>query len=212
MNDKHTPTTPTLLRIDASARHQGSVSRQLADQIQARWHARWPQGRCISRDLAKEPVAQIENLTIEAFYTPTAQLSPAQRAATARSDELIAELKAAHTLLIATPIYNFAAPAALKAWIDQIVRMGQTFSYENGQFQGLVLRPRAVLALSYGAAGYQGPLAQMDFLRPYLSALLGFLGITEIQVISAEATTADAAIAAAQRRAAEAEITTLFAD
>lgn len=185
------PATPTvLLRIDASSRSQGSVSRRLADAIEAHWLAAHPQGRVQRRDLAAQPVPHIENDTIAGYYTPPADLTPALRAATALSDELIQELKSAHTVLIASPIYNFSMPSALKAWIDQIVRIGHTFAYEDGQFRGLVQGPRAVLALAYGAGGYQGPLAAMDHLRPYLSQLLPFIGIADVRVIAAEATTA----------------------
>ena len=186
-----TPTTPTLLRIDASARTEGSYSRRIADAAQAAWHQAHPAGVVVRRDLAREPVLQIVNSTIQGFYTPSAGLTPELRSATALSDTLIAELKGAHTVLIASPIYNFSVPASLKAWIDQIVRIGHTFAYDGSQFSGLVKGPRAVLALSYGAGGYQGPLAQLDHLRPYLTMLLGFLGIADVQVLATEATTGD---------------------
>lgn len=203
-------THPTLLRIDASARLAGSTSRRLADGIESRWKAQFPRGTVIRRDLAADPISHITDITIQGFYTPPDQLTAALRAAIAHSDSLIAELKSAHTVLISTPIYNFALPSALKAWIDQIVRVGHSFAYEDGQFRGLVKGPRAVLALAYGAGGYQGPMAAMDFLRPYLSSLLNFIGIAQVQVIAAEATTADAATAAAQVDAAEREIQSLF--
>lgn len=188
MPDLDTP--PLLLRVDASSRQQGSISRRLADAIEARWLAAHPHGRVLRRDLATHPVPHIENNTIVGYYTPPADMTPALQAATALSDELIAELKSAHTVLVASPIYNFSLPSALKAWIDQIVRIGHTFAYEGGQFRGLVHGPRAVLALAYGAAGYQGALAAMDHLRPYLSQVLPFIGIDDVRVIAAEATTA----------------------
>src|SRR5262245_46329995 len=130
-------TAPTLLRIDASARTEGSHSRTLADGVQARWLKAHPHGRVIRRDLAVAPQAHIEAATIQGFYTPPEQMTPELRAATAQSDELIAELKAAHTVLIAAPIYNFSIPSSLKAWIDQVVRIGHTFAYQDGQFTGL---------------------------------------------------------------------------
>ncbi len=186
------PSTPSpiLLRLDASSRHQGSVSRRLADSIETRWRAAHPGGTVQYRDLASARLPHIDSETIAGYYTPEAEMTPSLRAATALSDALIAELKAAHTVLIASPLYNFSLPSALKAWIDQIVRIGHTFSYDKCQFAVLVAGPRAVLALAYGASGYQGPLAAMDHLRPYLTQLLPFIGIQDVRVIAAEATTA----------------------
>jgi FMN-dependent NADH-azoreductase len=196
----------TLLRIDSSARGAASVSRRLADAVEAGWLAAHPGGRVQRRDLAREPLPHISDATIEGFYAADAALDERLRAATARSDQLIAELAAAHTVLIAAPIYNFSVPSSLKAWIDQVVRIRRTFAYEDGQFRGLVTGPRAVLALAYGAGGYEGPMASFDHLRPYLTTLLQFLGIADVRCVAAEATTGpdaqaalDAAVAQAQR-------------
>jgi len=203
-------TSPILLRVDASARNEGSTTRRLADGVQARWSARHAGGRVQRRDLALDPVPHIAAATIQGFYTPPEQMSVELRRATAQSDALIAELKAAHTVLISAPIYNFSIPSSLKAWIDHVVRIGHTFAYDNGDFRGLVKGPRAVLALAYGAGGYGGALAQMDHLRPYLTSLLSFIGITQIEVIAVEATTADADTVARNVQAAHGDIEALF--
>jgi FMN-dependent NADH-azoreductase len=195
---------PTLLRIDASARHEDSASRRVADAVQTRWLAAHPHGRVIRRDLASEAIGHIQQDTITGYYTPADQLTPSLVRATEQSDRLIAELMSAHTVLIATPMYNFSMPSSLKAWIDQIVRIGRTFAYQDGAFQGLVTQPRAVLALAYGAGGYTGPFKAMDFLRPYLVSLLGFLGITRVDVVAVEATTTPNAPAELKRALAEA--------
>jgi FMN-dependent NADH-azoreductase len=198
---------PTLLRIDASARHEGSHSRQLGDRVEAAWRARHAGGRVLRRDLAAEPLPHISATTIAGYYTPPEQLTPSLRDATALSDRLIAELKSADTLLITSPMYNFSVPSSLKAWVDQVVRIGHTFAYDGSAFQGLVTRPRAVLALAYGGPGYiGGPFAAMDHLQPYLASLLGFLGIAQVDVVSVEGTTADAGTVAAQAVAAQRRI------
>ena len=202
---------PILLRIDSSSRTEGSHSRRLADQVQARWQASFPHGRVLRRDLATQPVGHIEAATIQGFYTPAEQMTPALRAATAQSDALIAELKTAHTVLISAPIYNFSVPSALKAWIDQVVRINQTFSYAGGGFEGLVTGPRAVLALAYGAAGYSDAMAGFDHLKPYLTSLLNFLGIADVRAVAAEATTADADTVAKAMEDAGERIAGLFA-
>lgn len=204
-------TTPILLRIDASARVQGSTSRALANAYEQAWLKRHPSGLVRRRDLAAQPLPHISARTIEAFYAPADHTDPILSEAAALSDALVAELKSAHTLLIAAPIYNFSVPSALKAWIDQIVRIGHTFSFDGQQFTGLVTKPQAVLALAYGAGGYQGPLMAMDHLRPYLTQLLGFLGISSVEVLSVEATTGDAAAAQEALDAAKTRIPALVA-
>ena len=206
------PLRPLLLRLDSSARTDGSHSRQLADQIEAHWRARHPDGRVQRRDLVTEAPPHIDAQTIAGFYTPPEQLSPALREATARSDALIAELKAATTLLIASPMYNFSVPSSLKAWIDQVVRVGHTFTLEGGRPQGLVERPSAVLALTYGLPGYGDQLATLDHLLPYLQSVLGFIGITDVQVVSTEGTAADPALLAGIPAAARERIDTLFGE
>lgn len=201
---------PLLLRIDSSARTEGSYSRRLADLAQARWEAAFPNGRVLRRDLAATPIDHIEAATIQGFYTPAEQLTPALRDALAVSDALIAELKAAHTLLISAPIYNFSVPSALKAWIDHVVRINQTFSHDGKAFAGLVHGPRAVLALAYGGAGYGDAMAGFDHLRPYLTSLLNFLGIADVQAVTVEATTADADTVDRNLAKADQQLASLF--
>lgn len=187
--------TPVLLRIDASARQQGSNSRRLADAFEQAWLARHVGGQVCRRDLAEQTLPHISARTIEGFYATPEAMDASLREATALSDTLIAELKGCRTLLISAPIYNFSLPSALKAWIDQVVRIGHTFAFDGQQFSGLVTQPRAVLALAYGAGGYQGPLMAMDHLKPYLTQLLSFLGLRSIETLSTEGTTTDPAAA-----------------
>jgi FMN-dependent NADH-azoreductase len=200
---------PKLLRIDASSRLSGSHSRDLADAFEHAWRARGTDHEVVRRDLVASPVPQIEQTTIAGFYTPPDQMTPELRSATALSDELIGEVLAADELLIATPMYNFTVPSALKAWIDQIVRVGNTFAFDGVNFKGLVKARRAVVISAYGAGGYLngGAFAAADFCGPYLKFLLNFLGITAVDQISVEATVGDAdalsgAISAAKERIA----------
>ncbi|MEM8799213.1 MAG: NAD(P)H-dependent oxidoreductase [Pseudomonadota bacterium] len=190
----------TILRIDSSSRAvaakgsetEGSFSRALADRVVTHLADQHPGASIIERDLIANPIDHIADETIKGYYTAPEDMSEALKAATAQSDTLIAELKAADTIVISAPIYNFSVPSALKAWIDQIIRIGHTFSYEDGAFVGLVSDRPTYLVLSYGAAGYApgGPLEAYDFLRPYLTGLMNFIGLTSVEVIVVEATTA----------------------
>lgn len=202
-----------LLRIDCSSRLQGSQSRELADVIQAKWLAGHPGDEIVRRDLAKHPVPHIADLTIAGYYTPKEQHTPEMRAATALSDTLIAELLAADTLLFSVPIYNFSVPSALKAYIDQIVRIGHTFGFDEkrGLF-GLIENKQAYVAAAYGAAGYfTGDLVSLNFLEPYLKTLFGFLGIKDVTFFSVEGASTDPAALAATREKAIAGIEQMVA-
>lgn len=210
----------TILRIDASARPgpvqageaQASFSRTLGDAILSGLIA---QGARLgaTRDLGAAPPPAIADATIKGFYTAPDAMDESLLAATALSDTLIAEIDAADVLLITAPIYNFGVPAALKAWIDQIMRINRTFAYENGGFRGLVHGKRAYVAYSYGAGGYGegGALHSFDFLRPYLTLILNFIGITDVTSFAVEATTADAATVEAAMAEALAGIDRHFA-
>lgn len=200
---------PTLLRIDSSSRRDGSHSRALADAFVAAWSSRFPGARITRRDLAADPIAHIHETTIAGFYTPVEKLDTSLKDAVALSDELIDEVNSADTILIATPMYNFAVPSALKSWIDQIVRINRTFSYDGTNFTGLVKAKRVVVVAAFGAGGYGGTLASADFVTPYLKFLFGFLGVADVTVIPTEATTADAATVAANLDQAKASIVKL---
>jgi FMN-dependent NADH-azoreductase len=195
-----------ILRLDASPRRDGAHSRELANMFISEWLAHEPDAEIMQRDLAGVPVPHIANETIQGYYTPAEQMTPALKEATALSDLLISEVVDADVLLIATPMYNFSVPSALKAWIDQVVRIGHTFSYDGKGFAGLLPGRRAFIMVAYGAGGYLdgGPFAAADFLQPYLRFLLGFLGISDVTFVAIEHTTADAAtVAAGRARAAK---------
>ncbi|MET1416102.1 NAD(P)H-dependent oxidoreductase [Roseibium sp. HPY-6] len=196
-----------LLRINSSSRQSGSHSTAVADHFETCFREKHPGCRVISRHVADGSIPLISQQTIEGFYTAPTDMTDGLREATALSNTLISELQQADTLLITAPIYNFSVPAALKAWIDQIVRMGHTFSYEDGSFQGLAKTRRAVVVCAYGAEGYlEGqPFAVANFVEPYLKFLLTFLGIEDIRFISVQGTTGDAETVAERIAAAKQE-------
>ncbi len=203
----------TLLRIDSSSRSTGSHSSKLADHAEALWREAHPQGKVIRRHVGLQPIPVLSEETITGFFSPDDAMTADLRDATALSDRLIDELQGADTLLLAVPIYNFTVPAALKCWIDQITRIGHTFAYENGTFSGLVLTQRAIVICAYGADGYlEGqPFEVANFLEPYLRFLLSFIGIKEIDIVSAQQTTADEETVATQAAKAQAELKAILA-
>ncbi len=176
--------TKSVLRIDASARREGSVSRELADRIIARLAPE----NIVTRDLADTPVPQIDEAWIGANFTPADDRSAAQKDTLALSDALVAEVQAADTLVIGLPIYNFGVPAALKAWIDQIARAGVTFRYTPDGPVGLLDGKRAIIAVASGGtkAG-----SEIDFATGFIRHIMGFIGITEVEFVTADALMAD---------------------
>jgi len=198
----------TILRIDSSSRGTGSVSRSLGDHIERQLIARHPDGRVVRRDLMASALPHITQETIAGYYTPAGEMTDTLRRATALSDALIAELKAADIVVITVPMYNFSIPSALKAWIDHIVRIGHTFSYDGTNFAGLVGGKKVYVACAYGAGGYGAgePFAAANFVEPYLRFLLGFLGLTDTTFFAVEATTAGPDAIAANTRKAEQSI------
>ena len=199
----------TLLQIDSSARREASVSRRLTARFVAQWRERHPGGRVIVRDLALDAPPHVDEPTIGAYFTPDDARTDAQRAALARSDALVDELMAAGTIVIGAPMYNFALPSSLKAWIDHVVRVGRTFSYGAEGPRGLVAGKRVVVILSRGGVYSDGPAQAMDFQTGYLRSVLGFIGITDVAFIAAEGVahgedSANRAIAQAEDRLAAA--------
>ena len=182
----------TLLRIDASARLEGSVTRDLTDRIEARLGAE----TVIHRDL-KNALPQINADWLAANWTPADDRTAAQSETLALSDQLIAELEAADTILIGAPIYNFGIPAALKAWIDLVARAGRTFKYTENGPQGLLEGKRAIIAIASGGT----PIgSDIDFASGYLRHVMGFIGIQDVEIIAADRTAIDldAAVKGAQ--------------
>lgn len=201
-----------ILRLDASSRHDGSVSRLMADHLQRKLMAAWPAARIAHRDLASAAPPHLGAEAIAAFFTPADRQTEASRQACALSDALVDEVLAADLLIIATPMYNFSIPSALKAWIDHVVRIGRSFAYDGQNFTGLITGKRAIVLCAYGAAGY-GPgaaFAAANFVEPYLRFLLGFLGIKDVTFIAAEGTSGGAAATEAALQAAQRQIDALI--
>ena len=191
---------PTLLRVNASMRKQGSISRQLTDELIQSLVASRPDTQIVTRELT-QGVSLIDEEWIGANFTGDEERSAEQRAKLAESDALVAELEAADTLVIGVPIYNFGVPAAFKAWVDMIARARKTFKYtENGPV-GLLEGKKAYVVIASG--GTQSG-SDIDFATPYVRHVLGFVGIHDVSIIAADQlmATGDEKLAAARAQIA----------
>ena len=175
-----------LLRIDSSGRRD-SVSRQLTSEFVMLWKREHPGCEVMERDLAATRFSAITDDWLLATRVSSSQWTERQRDVMLLSDLLIAELTAADIILIGTPMHNFTISWPLKAWIDQIVRIGKTVVYGQNGPKGVLQNKRTVVISARGGSYRPGTLrAQMDFVEPYLRAILGFIGLTNITFIHVE--------------------------
>jgi FMN-dependent NADH-azoreductase len=185
MNSLNEEVQMKLLQIDSSAR-TSSVTRRLTAKFAEEWRKNQPDGEVIQRDLSATALPLITD-DWGAVYLEDSQLTRAQRSYLSISDQLIQELAAADTVVIGSPMYNFSIPSSLKAWIDQIVRLGKTVSYGPNGPQGLLTSKKVVVITSRGSAYEKGSGREaFDFQEPYLRHVLGFIGLTDVTFIHAE--------------------------
>lgn len=179
-----------ILNVVASPRGEASVSRQLAGKVIDRLSDGSTQ--IITRDVS-DGVPVVDGAWIGAAFggEDTSPLTT--------SEELVAEVKAADHIVIATPIWNFGVPAALKAWVDQIARAGVTFKYSEAGPVGLLEGKRATIVISSG--GTEAGSA-IDFATPYLKHVLGFIGVHDVDVVAADRLMVDADASMAKADAA----------
>ena len=174
---------PSLLAIHVSPRFASSTSRKLTSLFIDEWRTEHLSGRVVTRDLARDPLPYVDLPWIGGAFAPPEHHSPESMAAIAVSDELVAELQAADHIVIGTPMYNFSIPAALKAWIDHIVRVGVTVSPDN---VGLLTGKTATIILATGGDFSPGsPVEQYNQASGYLRQVLGWIGITDVEIILA---------------------------
>ena len=172
-----------ILVIESSARQEGSVSRQLTADFIAQWQAAHPQDQVSVRDLAKQPVPHLDETLLAGWMKHAEQQSEAEKAAAARSNQLTDEVLAADVLVLAAPMYNFAIPSTLKAWLDHVLRAGVTFKYTETGPQGLLTGKRAIVLTARGGI-YAG--SGLDHQEPYLRQAMAFIGIHDVQFVHAE--------------------------
>jgi len=172
---KDSPMATNILRINASARSTESTSRAGVDKIITHLGS-----VPVTRDLVEQPPVLLTPEIVSSYFTPPTDRTAAQRAVIVPSDEVVAELQAADTLVIATPLYNFNVPAALKGWADMVARVGVTFKYTDTGAVGLLENKKAIVVAASGGI----PIgSEMDFASPWLRVFLGFIGISDVTIL-----------------------------
>jgi FMN-dependent NADH-azoreductase len=145
----------------------------------------------IDRDLSATEIPPITADWVGAVYTPEEARTPQQKKLLGLSDNLLAELERADEYLFGVPMHNFGVPSVLKLWIDQIARVGKTFSYADGTPKGLIIGKKATFIIATGGVyDAQTQMASFNFVEPYLRSLFGFLGLTDATFLTAGGTMA----------------------
>jgi FMN-dependent NADH-azoreductase len=175
-----------ILQIDSSALGDASVSRQLTKATVDAWRARYPEAELVYRDLVADAP---EHLTAERLavikFGKDSELTPVQAEERALIDAIVGEFLSADVVVIGAPMYNFAVPTQLKAWIDRLAQAGRTFRYTETGPVGLAGGRKVIIASSRGGI-YTAGLEALDHQETYLRTILGFIGVTDIDFVRAE--------------------------
>ena len=171
-----------ILHITASIRGDESISNALGNRLVEGLAAKT--GASVTRrDLSANDLPYVSAERFAANLAPAADRTPEQAELAAIADTLIAELQAADTIVIASPIYNFGVPATVKAWADLVARAGTTFNYTESGPVGLLEGKKAYLAIASGGTPVG---SDIDFMSRWLIFFLGFLGISDVEVVAAD--------------------------
>ena len=162
--------------------HSQSIAQRVVDELKSRA----PGAEVVVRDVANQPLPHAGAAFVTGRRLPSDKLDADQVKAIAASDVFVAELQAADIVVVSAPMHNFSVPSSLKAWIDQIVRPGVTFTYSASGPVGLLRGKQLILVLARGGIYSEGPMQAFDFQEPYLRAVFGFIGMDDIRVVRIE--------------------------
>lgn len=179
-----------VLIINASARKERSLSRYLTQSFQRQWKQQYPQDNFTYREVGQQAIPHVDEAWIAAAFKAEELRSQTDRQALALSDTLIAELKAADVIVVGCPMYNWSVPSALKAYIDQVIRVKRTIlvSKENTRspYTGLLKQKQVYLLMTRGNQGYDvGDFYEhMDFQQNYLHTVFNMMGLKDVKSLA----------------------------
>lgn len=175
-----------ILHIDSGILGEHSVSRRLTAAVAAQIKAEQPAATITYRDLAADPLPHLSGAHLMAANAKPEEVDAQVAADVAEGKVVLDEFLAADTIILGVPMYNFSLPSQLKAWIDRIAVSGKTFRYTAEGPEGLAKGKKVIIVSTRGGHYSAGPAAVMDHQESYLKAVLGFLGITDVEVVRAE--------------------------
>ncbi len=169
-----------ILHIDSSPRGERSHSRALTHAFVEQLKASHSDLSVSYRDLGHAPVPHVDEAWIKSAYSDPSERTDVDKQAIAFSDELVDELLAADIIVLGAPMYNFSIPSTLKAYIDQVVRVGRTFTYPD--YEGLATGKKMFILCARGGGGYAPgePMHDSNFQDPYFKTIFGLIGISYV--------------------------------
>jgi FMN-dependent NADH-azoreductase len=176
-----------VLVITASPRGERSVSRSLSSFFAQLWAQHHGQDTVLLRDIGHHPVPHVTEPWVTGAFAPADAQTPESKTAIAVSDQLVEEFLSCDRFVVGVPMYNFNIPSTFKAYIDQIVRAGKTYAVGPNGYEGLVKGKKALFIVSSGGSYALGtPASAYNFQEPYLRAIFGFIGVTDVQFVTAD--------------------------
>ena len=175
-----------ILHITSSLKPGDSFSSKLSAAVVEKISAEFPGSTVTRRDLTTTSIPHLSAAASDAFRILPENRTDEQLSAVKISDELVGELLDSDIVVVGVPLYNFGIPSVLKAWVDHIARAGVTFKYSEKGVEGLVKNKKVYLAVSSGGIYSEGPMKSFDFTEPYLRAVFGFIGLTEMTTFRVE--------------------------
>lgn len=177
-----------ILHITSSLNGENSYSIKLGNAIIEKIKETHPGSRVKVRNLAEDQFPHLKRELLNVFFIPGEERTPAQMEMIRHSDKVVREIFEADIIVIGAPMYNFGIPSLLKAWIDHIARAGVTFRYTENGPEGLVKGKKVYIAMASGGIYSRGTAQPLDFVSPYLKGVLGFMGMTDVELVRAEGT------------------------
>ena len=175
-----------VLHIDSGILGEHSVSRRLTAAVVAQIKSEQPDARVTYRDLVANPLQHLSGAHLMAANAKPKDVDAQIAADNVQGATVLEEFLAADTVILGVPMYNFSLPSQLKTWIDRIAVSGKTFRYSADGPEGLAKGKKVIIVSTRGGHYSAGPAAVMDHQESYLKAVLGFLGVTDIEIVRAE--------------------------
>ena len=170
-----------ILFLKTSPKNEGSISTELGEYLVNQLTS--VSKSTVTKRQLDEEIPFINQQIINGLYVDDSQKTVEQKEALKLSDTIVEDVNNHDTIVISTPIYNFSAPAVLKAWADMVARVNKTFSYtENGPV-GLLKDKKAYVVISSGGTKVA---SEIDFFTPWMKHFLKFIGITDVEFSAAD--------------------------
>ncbi|OQP48027.1 NAD(P)H dehydrogenase [Niastella yeongjuensis] len=207
-----------LLVINASARKAHSHSRTLTEVFTNYWSKKHPDAVINLRELGNANVPHVTEDWIAANLKPVAARTDREKEVLGTSDTYIAELREADIIVLGTPMYNWSIPSTVKAYIDQVMRLNETFRINPFNpaepYVGLLQHKSLVLLVARGSQGYETgePNARLNFQTTYLKTVFNMMGIDDIHMVAVDGTSLNKEVLLATVDRAHQQVRSLIED